>query len=1103
MMEPVGLSAGGSGLVSAGLGTHLNAKKNQLDTIYSHSASYKKLKKSVTGNVVDSSAGPLSLKDIGSAGIKSVVSWGSEVGSITSSVGEISDVENMANMIAEKTSYVESSEDDNMDETTPRKTHTQIYVLRNPPKQSSFNCLSDDNNDEMVLPPHISFNSSKSFVLDIELLAVSDKTVGDKLICIKKIFYHVDGFGGASTSLKFSGIIKSSFTSESSINKAKELAICEKIAVNNTLKKISSHLDKEIVVKEIPVDLPKLAVESVFSKFRKVVSIKMQLIGLWQKTLVEFESSKIADLVAAKWSIFIEKDSVCVVKAIDDKQSWALLYTLSVGITAYNLSNLLELYGGKTCFIGRNPSSYVRDRCAIVCFNNEASKLAAIAGLSLACCAKCKQFGHVSNVCSIGENSGVCGKQVVTDYDWVCLANIYKKKQTQVADDFFFLLGSLSSLSAGSSLGAKFSLGAESSFNSVNPYSVSGLFNCLASVEWSLKLLSNQVSDIMRKLSFVDLMFLLSVSHKLSLTVSIFLALESYSDMILDSASEPSASSFSAVVNSTSGFSSSSSKILTTKFGVNQIGSFVFWFWFPITFFISMSGLVWKFAMCNVQSINVPAKQMDVVCWHISSGNMVSFITETKLKSSSGLWIKNKYDGVWIFTFGLDVGYLGAGVAVVMNNSLACYISKVEAVLSQVILVWLLFKSKISVTVLSLYTSVSAGICLRQVSEVNFIIAKAVNTSTFVVLGGDFNECNSGRSVSFKFCSSLDLVNSFNGYYLVKTPTWCNSRGVERTIDYIFVSGSLSSTVVERWVSSVSDFFDMDHNTVAVLVGLNVDSIGWSYFRDCSFSRILVMKDRFLVTAVDHNLNAMWSLLEGALIGFVNEIFSRQWFSDFQCSKNKWSSKFLGLKLLITKISTLDVNKALVLRDMIHASQKLMDILKYLSIVRKEYRKSKMYELKLVQEASIRAAIGKCMEKFCLDKNSIIRNVLDRPFQKVVLDYLVVNDELMLDPKGVKLNVDRIMESWMRKHVVPSALPDLWAHQYVPLDYVQNNVFSGMINAISMGELLSVVSGLPNGKATGLSGILNKLWKHGDKKVTECLLVLLNKCLFVGAVPVL
>ncbi|KAG9284995.1 hypothetical protein G9A89_009805 [Geosiphon pyriformis] len=345
----------------------------------------------------------------------------------------------MANTIAEETSYAESGEDDNMNEMTPRKTRIQTFVLGNPLKQSSFKCMSDDN-VVLDLPSHVNigsnqspllrlcapeirnFNMIKFFVLDIELSAVPGKLVSDKLISLKKIFYHIDGFRGASTPSKFSGIIRLSFTSEFSLNKAREIVICKKILVNDDVRKANNHSDREVIIKEIPIDLPRSAVESVFSKFGKIVSIKMQLIGLWQKALVEFELSEVAN-------------SVHVALVINDKQTWisrdqhqALLYTLPIGTTAHDLFNLLVSYGGKSCFISRNPSLYVHDRCAVICFGDEASKLAAIgtvlvfkgvnlhwAGLSLACCSQYKQFGHISVNCLMGENSGGHGRQVVSN----------------------------------------------------------------------------------------------------------------------------------------------------------------------------------------------------------------------------------------------------------------------------------------------------------------------------------------------------------------------------------------------------------------------------------------------------------------------------------------------------------------------------------------------------------------------------------------------------------------------------------------------------------------------------------------------------------------
>ncbi|KAG9305557.1 hypothetical protein G9A89_003620 [Geosiphon pyriformis] len=71
-------------------------------------------------------------------------------------------------------------------------------------------------------------------------------------------------------------------------------------------------------------------------------------------------------------------------------------------------------------------------------------------------------------------------------------------------------------------------------------------------------------------------------------------------------------------------------------------------------------------------------------------------------------------------------------------------------------------------------------------------------------------------------------------------------------------------------------------------------------------------------------------------------------------------------------------------------------------------------------------------------------------------------------------------------------MPDLWAHQYLLLDYVDNNAFSGVMGVISIEKLLLVIGGLPDNKTVNLFGISNKLWKHNSNNVIKCFLELLN-----------
>ncbi|KAG9297355.1 hypothetical protein G9A89_005639 [Geosiphon pyriformis] len=111
-------------------------------------------------------------------------------------------------------------------------------------------------------------------------------------------------------------------------------------------------------------------------------------------------------------------------------------------------------------------------------------------------------------------------------------------------------------------------------------------------------------------------------------------------------------------------------------------------------------------------------------------------------------------------------------------------------------------------------------------------------------------------------------------------------------------------------------------------------------------------------------------------------------------------------------------------------------------------------------------------------------HILDHPFYKVVLDHLIADDKLVVESDEMKLKVDEIIKEWTRKRTVLPRMLILWSCQYMSLNYVSNDVFSGVIKEININELLLCVNNLPNDKAAGLSGIFNKLWKHyGDEIV--------------------
>ncbi|KAG9292194.1 hypothetical protein G9A89_023914 [Geosiphon pyriformis] len=373
----------------------------------------------------------------------------------------------------------------------------------------------------------VSISVRKSFALDIGLDKVVGKSSQEKLMVVRKLFSRVNGFGGASTSSKFSEIICTFFTSESSLAQATKKARVANILVNINLKKSTGHSDQAVIVKKIPVGTSTETVHAVLSMFGINESIKMQLVRLWQKAIVEFGEIDQADLAAARWSILIEKDAVCVAKTNNDKESWdarnhhrALLYTLPMGTTAHDIWNFVGSVGRKTCMIDHHPVMYAWARCAIVCFNL-ADSLDAVMDttsvlrgvnlcwscLSLSKCVKCGNLDHTSLGCSVNRNlfSGRSSRRMLSDVDKSRLAAIYAKRSALVTQPVAFGGALWASVVGGSSfppLSGQSISSKNGFFSEIKPTPLLSLEmnNRFATLEHSLASLAEHVDKLAKRL---------------------------------------------------------------------------------------------------------------------------------------------------------------------------------------------------------------------------------------------------------------------------------------------------------------------------------------------------------------------------------------------------------------------------------------------------------------------------------------------------------------------------------------------------------------------------------------------------------------------------
>ncbi|KAG9287997.1 hypothetical protein G9A89_017592 [Geosiphon pyriformis] len=168
------------------------------------------------------------------------------------------------------------------------------------------------------------------------------------------------------------------------------------------------------------------------------------------------------------------------------------------------------------------------------------------------------------------------------------------------------------------------------------------------------------------------------------------------------------------------------------------------------------------------------------------------------------------------------------------------------------------------------FLSVEVAIIMNNflVIEINSFIARTVNTSTFMVLGEDFNK------------------NSFK-------------RKIKKVIDYIFVNKCLLSVIVGHGVVFVSDFFNTDHKAVMISVGLGelLD-----FYLNGLYKQANKNHWKFKIADANALKWAHFKKCVSMMIDLANKIFSKYWFHDINCSFNKHSSKFFKLELLIAKM---------------------------------------------------------------------------------------------------------------------------------------------------------------------------------------------------------
>ena len=111
----------------------------------------------------------------------------------------------------------------------------------------------------------------------------------------------------------------------------------------------------------------------------------------------------------------------------------------------------------------------------------------------------------------------------------------------------------------------------------------------------------------------------------------------------------------------------------------------------------------WKIATCNTRGMNNPAKQEDIIIWHIQKQHTITCISETRLNETTAKWLKNKNKEVTILHTTNSDDTNGSRAGIIINRTLLPHIHQIKEQSGRCLTIILKFKNKVSIAISSIY----------------------------------------------------------------------------------------------------------------------------------------------------------------------------------------------------------------------------------------------------------------------------------------------------------------------------------------------------------------------------------------------------------------
>ncbi|PKY62556.1 hypothetical protein RhiirA4_489191 [Rhizophagus irregularis] len=147
------------------------------------------------------------------------------------------------------------------------------------------------------------------------------------------------------------------------------------------------------------------------------------------------------------------------------------------------------------------------------------------------------------------------------------------------------------------------------------------------------------------------------------------------------------------------------------------------------------------------------------------------------------------------------------------------------------------------------------------------------------------------------------------------------------------------------------------------------------------------------------------------------------------------------------------------------------------------------YKAELIQYRDIQMKdyIQERCDDLMNNKKKMINSFMNREIKSIVIDRVIVtenNDDILkTDPQSIKKEVNNHFQHIAGSTNQEKILSGIWIDQYSPRDYVDVNIYDGLMDHITQEEIEYHISLLPNGKASGPSRVSYEMIKHSSSEI--------------------